>query len=172
MHLDFPSRCAKWEGSLSSAPQLRRLVEPTRNNFDPGIDVYPGSATSVAVTRPTILLVGRTGAWGASILQPLEKLGCDLLLVSPEDMTTVMSRENEHEIILLDSTVSPEQRRMLVTELIGTAATIFYTFPVENGCWWVPTLVHGQDCHGAPAFRGKDFPQELERILSLRDVAY
>jgi len=74
-------------------------------------------------------------------------------------------RRGTYNLILLDSTVAPEQRRQLASELIGSGVSIFYTFPVENGCWWLPTLRHGQDCHGAPAFRRSEFPIELERIL-------
>jgi hypothetical protein len=95
----------------------------------------------------------------------LEKLGYELFLMPPEAVTPEFVRENEHELILLDSTVSPEQRRMLTTELIGSRTTLFYSFPVENGCWWLPALMRGEDSHGAPAIRRKDFPQELERIL-------
>lgn len=89
-----------------------------------------------------------------------------MLLVSPEAVTPEYIREAEHAIILLDSTVSPEHRRMITAELIGSRTSIFYTFPVENGCWWLPALLSGQDCHGCPAFRRNEFPQELERILS------
>jgi hypothetical protein len=99
------------------------------------------------------------------VLHTLEREGCDLLLVSPEAATAEYVREADHAIILLDSTVTPEQRRMITDELIGSRATIFYTFPVENGCWWLPALLRGEDCHGAPAFRRKEFPQELERLL-------
>ena len=88
-----------------------------------------------------------------------------MLLVPPEAATPEFVREAGHAIILLDSTVTPGQRRLIAAELIGSRATIFYTFPVENGCWWLPALLRGEDCHGAPALRRKEFPQELKRIL-------
>jgi hypothetical protein len=70
-----------------------------------------------------------------------------------------------YSIILLDSTVPQEQRKQLVADLTGSAISIFYTFPVENDCWWLPVLRKGQDCHGSPAFRRNEFPSELERML-------
>ena len=84
---------------------------------------------------------------------------------APQTVTAEYVRKGAYDLILLDSTVSPEQRRQLASELIGSEASIFYTFPVENGCWWLPTLRRGQDCHGTPAFRRNEFPFELERIL-------
>ena len=99
------------------------------------------------------------------VLRSLEKFDCEWSFVSPQIVTAEYVRKGAYNLILLDSTVSPEQRKQLASELIGSKASIFYTFPVENGCWWLPTLRRGQDCHGAPAFRRNEFPFELERIL-------
>jgi hypothetical protein len=88
-----------------------------------------------------------------------------LSFAAPQTVTPEYVRKGAYDLILLDSTVSPEQRRQLASELIGSGVSVFYTFPVENGCWWLPTLRRGQDCHGTPAFRRNEFPFELERIL-------
>jgi hypothetical protein len=151
---------------LSSAPRLQTAIDSTRNVFNSQARRFSASPKGAVVSCPSVLLVGRNGAWGSSVLQSLEKFGCELSLVPPETVTADYVRENEHAVILLDSTVSPEQRRMLTAELTGSRATIFYTFPVENGCWWLPALKYGENCHGSAAFRRKEFPQELERILS------
>jgi hypothetical protein len=111
------------------------------------------------------LLVGRNGSWGTLVLKSLTKFESDLSFVAPQLVTSEYVKKGAYNLILLDSTVSPEQRRQLASELQGWNVSIFYTFPVENGCWWLPTLRHGQDCHGTPAFRRTEFPSELERIL-------
>jgi hypothetical protein len=111
------------------------------------------------------LLVGRNGSWGTSMLKSLEKFDCELSFVAPQTVTSEYVRKGAYNLILLDSTVPPKLRRQLVSELVGSEASIFYTFPVENSCWWLPTLHRGEDCHGAPAFRRNEFPFELERIL-------
>jgi len=111
------------------------------------------------------LVVGRNGSWGTPVLKSLEKFGTELLFVAPQTVTSEYVRKGAYNLILLDSTVPPEQRRQLASELIGSEASIFYTFPVENGCWWLPALHHGKDCHGTPAFRRNEFPFELERLL-------
>jgi len=111
------------------------------------------------------LLVGRNGSWGTLVLRSLEKFRTELSFAAPQTVTPEYVRRGAYDVILLDSTVSPEQRRQLASELIGSEVSVFYTFPVENGCWWLPTLRRGQDCHGTPAFRRNEFPFELERIL-------
>jgi hypothetical protein len=102
------------------------------------------------------LLVGRSGSWGTLVLKSLEKFGSELSFATPESITSESLRISGYGLILLDSTVPPEQRKQLVAELAGSSASIFYTFPVENGCWWL---------HGSPAFRRNEFPLELERML-------
>lgn len=95
----------------------------------------------------------------------MEKFRSELCRTPPERVTAEYARRGGFSLILLDSTVPPAQRRQLVAELAGTDVSIFYTFPVEYGCWWLPALSHGQDCHGTPAFRRSEFLFELERIL-------
>jgi hypothetical protein len=99
------------------------------------------------------------------VLKSLEKFRSELSFAAPQAITSEYVRKGAFDLILLDSTVSPEQRRQLVSELTGSNVSVFYTFPVENGCWWLPTLRRGQDCHGTPAFRRNEFPYELERTL-------
>jgi len=88
-----------------------------------------------------------------------------LSFASPADIKPIREKNAAFDVILLDSTVTPEDRRRLAAALLGSRTSIYYTFPVENGCWWLPTLRDGQDCHGAPAFRRNEFPLELERML-------
>jgi hypothetical protein len=133
--------------------------------FEHNSSLTSNSQGTTAISCPNVLLVGRNGSWGALVLRSLEKFECELSFAAPQIVTSEYARNGEYNLILLDSTVPPEQRRQLASELIGSEASIFYTFPVENGCWWLPTLRRGQDCHGTPAFRRNEFPLELERIL-------
>jgi hypothetical protein len=150
---------------MSSKPQLSpavvhksRLFEP-----DPPVSTYP--ERTVAVSCPNVLLVGRNGSWGAAVLRSLDKFESDLSFAPPQNVTSESVRNGRFNLVLLDSTVSPEQRKRLAAELVGSGASMFYTFPVENGCWWLPTLRNGQDVHGCCAFRRNEFPAELERML-------
>jgi hypothetical protein len=150
---------------MSSRPQLSPVKVYEHPMFESNSSLIPHSGGTVAVSCPNILLVGRNGSWGTLVLKSLEKFGSELSFAAPQTVTAEYVRNGAYSLILLDSTVSPEQRRQLASELAGSSVSIFYTFPVENGCWWLPTLRAGQDCHGAPAFRRNEFPFELERML-------
>jgi hypothetical protein len=150
---------------MSSGPQVSPAIGYQAGIFENNSSHRWRSRGVSAVSSPSVLLVGRNGSWGKSVLKSLEKFGTELIFVEPQTVTSERIRESAYNLVLLDSTVSPEQRRQLAAELIGSSVSIFYTFPVENGCWWLPTLRHGQDRHGTPAFRRNEFPDELERIL-------
>jgi len=99
------------------------------------------------------------------VLKALQKFRCELLFETPQATTTAFVKAGSYDLILLDSTVPPEQRRELTEALAGRDVSVFYTFPVEYGCWWLPALRRGRDCRGEPAFRRNEFPSELERGL-------
>src|SRR5271169_3011306 len=163
--LSSPSPGATWEGCMSGRPQLSPIAVYESRLFETKSSLSPHTEATVAVSSPNVLLVGRSGSWGSLVLRSLEKIGSELSFAAPQNVTPEYVRKNEYNLILLDSTVPSEQRRQLASELLGSSVSIFYTFPVENGCWWLPTLRRGQDCHGAPAFRRREFLCELERIL-------
>lgn len=154
---------------MANAMQMFPATAYELNAFETDSRLCLSSERSVATSCPSVLLVGRSGSWGSSVLKSLEKLGSELSYVPPQTATAEYVTSGAYALVLLDSTVSPEQRRELASNLIGSRSSIFYTFPVENGCWWLPALLHGQDCHGSPAFRRSEFPNELERVL--RDPA-
>ena len=150
---------------MSNGSQVATAVAYAPRAFEPKSSPFPHSIGATAVSLPSVLLVGRNGSWGTLVLKSLAKFGSELFYVAPAIVTSKYVRNGAYHLILLDSTVPSEQRKQLVAELIGSDSSVFYTFPVENGCWWLPALRRGQDCHGAPAFRRNEFPFELERIL-------
>ena len=150
---------------MSSKPQLSPVVDFEASMFENKSSLASCSHGATAISCPSVLLVGRNGSWGKLVLKSLEKFGAELSFAPPQTVTPEHARKGAFNIILLDSTVLPEQRRQLASELAGSSISIFYSFPVENGCWWLPTLRHGQGCHGTVAFRRNEFPNELERIL-------
>jgi hypothetical protein len=150
---------------MSSKAQVAPADDYAPKLFERSSTLTPRPEGATATSCPVVLLVGRNGSWGTSVLKSLEKFACELFYVPPQSVTSQYVRNGAYSLILLDSTVSSEQRRQLASELAGSEASIFYTFPVENGCWWLPALRRGHNCHGAPAFRRNEFPFELERLL-------
>jgi hypothetical protein len=149
---------------MSNGPQVSPAIAYAPRLFETNSSIR-SKPKPTAIFSPSVLLVGRSLSWESSVLKSLAKFGSELSFAAPKTVTSKYAKKGGYDLILLDSTVSPEQRRQLASELAGSTVSIFYTFPVENGCWWLPTLREGQDCHGAPAFRRNEFPLELERLL-------
>jgi hypothetical protein len=150
---------------MSSGSRFSPVIEFPSNLLESQSTGAMRSTEATAVLCPPVLLVGRSGSWGTPALKSLEKFGAQSVIVSPQTATPEYVMEKRFAIILLDSTVSRDVRKRLASGLAGTSVSIFYTFPVENGCWWLPTLRRGRECHGAPAFRRNEFSVELERML-------
>jgi len=53
----------------------------------------------------------------------------------------------------------------LVDLLEGSRITLFYSHPVEQGCWWLPALRSGQKCFGSAAFRPNEFVSVLDEVI-------
>jgi hypothetical protein len=53
----------------------------------------------------------------------------------------------------------------LVDLLDGSNVTLFYSHPVEHGCWWLPGLRRGQKCFGSAAFRPSEFVSVLDEVI-------
>ena len=155
---------------MSNGPQVSPAAAYAPRLFETNSSIR-SKPEPASILSPSVLLVGRNGSWGSSVLKSLAKFGSELSFAAPKTVISKFVKKGGYDLILLDSTVSPEQRRQLASEVAGSRISIFYTFPVENGCWWLPTLRDGQDCHGAPAFRRNEFPLELERLLREQTTA-
>jgi hypothetical protein len=54
----------------------------------------------------------------------------------------------------------------LVDLLEGSKITLFYSHPVEQGCWWLPALRRGKKCFGSVAFRSSEFVSALDEVIA------
>lgn len=117
------------------------------------------------VKHHEILLVGQKTSWAKSVLKLIEESGVRPALIPPTSAIPECANTSGPALVLLDASVTSEQRKQIVAGLKGSGASLFYAYPVESGCWWLPAMVRGQDCHGSPAFRASEFPLELKKLL-------
>ena len=99
------------------------------------------------------------------MLKLIEESGVRPALIPPTSVIPECANTSGAALVLLDASVTAEQRKQIVAGLKGSGASLFYAYPVESGCWWLPAMVRGQDCHGSPAFRASEFPLELKKLL-------
>ncbi len=119
-----------------------------------------------------ILLVGESPMGFSYLSQRLEKRGCQCLVAASNSEGARLFREHPFDLVLCCG--SREGIDALISSILGSSASLYRSHRVEDGCWWLPTVVRGQACTGAPAFQPGEFMKVLDQVvdgLRHREVA-
>jgi hypothetical protein len=54
----------------------------------------------------------------------------------------------------------------LMTPLRNTDSTMFFSFAVEDSCWWITAVLQGQDRSEEAGMRPREFTMFLDEVLS------
>jgi hypothetical protein len=163
--LHSPSPAAIREGCMQSPSEVVSTVSVRVQLTSATPNPRLPTLNPAAKVQHGILLVGRNTPWASPLFKLIAKCGAEPVFASPRSATSEYVKKSGHALVLLESSVPPEHRKQLVSDLIGSGVSLFYAYPVEIGCWWLPALRYGKDCHGSPAFRAREFPLELKRLL-------
>ncbi len=129
-----------------------------------------------------VLLLGECARGASQLLWHLGQRECHCCFAASAEEAVALFHQYKFHLIL---GTSPVHRATQMVSLLGRSdCSVFYAYPVEQGCWWLPLMNSGQECIGAPVFRPSEFTevldQELERIRArlfaapkrLPEVAY
>lgn len=116
------------------------------------------------------LLVGESPRSFAHIVKRLETAGYRCQFAVSHEEAAKLSETEAFALVLSVSKPQDGAIALLVERLAGTEATFFWAHPVEDGCWWLPALRHGERCFGRPALRPSEFAGELDRIIAEQGV--
>jgi hypothetical protein len=81
----------------------------------------------------------------------------------PEGLTLL--GQQHFQIIFSETHIPKTTMACLISKLTGSKSYLFLHLEVEDGCWWLPAVIAGQDCRGGPALMPKDFNTFLMRLL-------
>jgi len=110
-----------------------------------------------------VLLLGESAKGSSYLLHRLRNWGCDCSVAT--SAAEARALVNDHTFQLILSTL-PLRRLDPLLDLLGESdCTVFFTCPVEDGCWWVPLLRHGQKCLGTPALLPSEFVALLPGLV-------
>jgi hypothetical protein len=112
---------------------------------------------------PRVLLIGQRTNWGGSLISMLEASRCTVRFARDLEEITESIKPTSFDLILAGSECRHEMH--MSPELAGSRTSVYYVFPVENSCWWVPAMLGGVDCYGSSALRPAEFAAELREIL-------
>lgn len=117
-----------------------------------------------------VLVIGETNHGSSYLRGQLESRGCRCWFAqsSAESMALVAL----HSFQLILSTGPLHLYDPLLDKLGPSDCAVYCSYPVEDGCWWLPVLYHGRKHFGTPALRPSEFLGELGKMLKTiqRDV--
>ncbi len=117
---------------------------------------------------PRILLLRNDPAGSSSLVDQLQQFGCECRIACVREGVALLGEQDFH-IVVCELNVSEDYTTRLISQLIGSNASLFFHLDVEDSCWWLPAVLIGQDCRGTPALRPKDFYPVLKELL--REIA-
>jgi CheY-like chemotaxis protein len=114
---------------------------------------------------PSVLLIAESPQGCSYLARRLERDGCACgFATSLESACQALSRE-KFDLVLSQMRLRDETLYPLIGLLDGSRITLFYSHPVEDGCWWLPALRHGRDCFGSAALRASEFMGQLGELI-------
>src|SRR5579872_442619 len=110
-----------------------------------------------------VLLISETEHGCSNLRRALEIRKCQCVFASSFDEAA--SLFNQHSFQLILCTISFLEYDRLLAKLSELPSTVFQSFLVEDGCWWLPLAKNGKPCIGEPALRANEFVRVVEQIL-------
>lgn len=109
-----------------------------------------------------VLLLGESEGGTSHLLGAMQKRGCHCSFATSGEAARILE---QHGFDFVLSTIRLEQSDPLMLLLGNSDCAVFYSCPVEDGCWWVPLTGHGRKCLGAAALRSTEFVAVLNHAI-------
>jgi hypothetical protein len=113
-----------------------------------------------------VLLVGQTARSSLQLLQWLDNRGCQCHFASSCNDACILISQTAFDLVISQFELQDRTAYPLLDRLLGSTATLFFSKPVENGCWWLPMLVRGRESVGAHGLRPGEFLDTLGKTLA------
>jgi hypothetical protein len=113
-----------------------------------------------------VLLVGQSARSSFQLLQWLDNRGCQCHFASSCNDACILISQTAFDLVISQFELQDRTAYPLLGRLLGSTATLFFSKPVENGCWWLPMLVRGKECAGAHGLRPGEFLDTLGKTLA------
>src|SRR6185437_3756346 len=110
-----------------------------------------------------VLLIGESENGSSYLRGQLENRGCSCWFARATRESIELFGHYSFHLIL--NTTPLHQVNPLLAEMGGSNCSVFYSHPVEDGCWWLPLIRRGQKCVGVPALRPHEFIGELDQMV-------
>lgn len=120
----------------------------------------------MAGKTPNVLLIAANPTGVSSMAARLGKLACEIHYVSSCVEAVALVTNRQFDLVLCEFRLRDGSSCPLAASLIGSRTTLFYSYPTQANCWWLPAVKNGQCCWGCPAMRPAEFIGSLETFLA------
>jgi len=110
-----------------------------------------------------VLIVGESPAELFLLSQHLEKRGGQCQFVSSNKEAAELFSKQPFDLVLCSARLM--DIHMLTSSVAGSLASLYCSDTGEANCWWVPTILHGEKCLGAPPLRPSEFVKTLSQVM-------
>lgn len=112
-----------------------------------------------------VLFAGEYPAVSASIARVLKSMGCEIRYAASCEEALAAMEHRKFRVVLSKTNLADGSARKLIPPVQTAEGWLFLSFPVEEGCWWIPVMQEGQLCVEAVALRSREFSKTLLQIL-------
>jgi DNA-binding NtrC family response regulator len=113
-----------------------------------------------------VLLVGSCARRSSVLGQHLLKRGCNVSLAARKKDAIELLQRGRFDVVLSGFRLPDGTAYDLMEPLRGTDTTMFFSFAVEDSCWWITALLQGQDRSEEAGMRPGEFTKVLDAQLS------
>jgi hypothetical protein len=119
----------------------------------------------MTIKTPKILLIAGSPMGISFLATRLKKWACEIHFASSCKEANAFVSNQRFDLVLSELRMWDRSCDPLAASLVGSNATLVYSYPVETGCWWLPAVRNGQSCWGSLAMRPSEFIGFLDEIL-------
>src|SRR6476646_3409526 len=147
---------------IRSHPVLLELSEVRRHAR---VLAVASERRNMDVRGVMVLIVGNRARKASTLERDLLKRGCDLCFATSRKAALGLLRRHRFDLVLSEFMLADGTAHQLIAPLRGTETTMFFSNPVEDGCWWTTAVFKGQDRSDEPGMCPAEFGVRLHEVL-------
>lgn len=135
-------------------------IDPDRKAYARSSEKFSDSNSMLKV-----LVVGEHAQGSSFLASRLRERGCKCDFATSYEEVCSLVEAQDFYLVLSPTRLRNRDLMPLMDLLEGSSVTLFYAYPVEQGCWWLPALRRGHKCFGECAIRPSEFISVLDQTI-------
>ena len=112
-----------------------------------------------------VLFVGEFPALSASVARVLKSWGRECRYAATCEQAMAALEQRGFRLVLSKAKLPDGSARQLISTIEKNSGWLFVSFPVEDGCWWIPVMEKGQTRMEAVALHSREFSKVLLNVV-------